>query len=306
MSAFQTAQMFSLQDPNIFNIAVEGVFDDCQDMVKAVSNDLEFKARHKIGTVNSINWARVVAQVVYYFRGYLKATTSNDQKVSFTVPSGNFGNICAGHIARMMGLPIAKLVVATNENNVLDEFFRTGVYRVRKSSETYHTSSPSMDISKASNFERFVYDLVGRDAGRTHALFRKVETHGGFDLSGAPGSDGDEFQRVAGYGFQSGSSNHQDRLNTIREVADDYGITIDTHTADGIKVAREHMEPGVPMIVLETALAAKFNETILEALGTDAERPAGFENIEALPQRFVVMKADVAQMKAYIAERTAG
>jgi threonine synthase len=290
MSAFQTAQMFSLQDPNIFNIAVEGVFDDCQDMVKAVSNDLEFKARHKIGTVNSINWARVVAQVVYYFRGYLKATTSNDQKVSFTVPSGNFGNICAGHIARMMGLPIAKLVVATNENNVLDESF--------------HTSSPSMDISKASNFERFVYELVGRDAERTHALFRKVETHGGFDLSGAPGSDGDEFKRVGEYGFQSGSSNHEDRLATIREVFDDYGITIDTHTADGIKVAREHIEPGVPMIVLETALAAKFNETILEALGADAERPAGFEDIEALPQRFVVMKADVAQMKAYIAERT--
>jgi threonine synthase len=158
MSAFQTAQMFSLQDPNIFNIAIEGVFDDAQDMVKAVSNDLEFKAKHKIGTVNSINWARVVAQVVYYFRGYLSATTSNDQKVSFTVPSGNFGNICAGHIARMMGLPIDKLVAATNENDVLDEFFRTGVYRVRKSAETYHTSSPSMDISKASNFERFVYD----------------------------------------------------------------------------------------------------------------------------------------------------
>jgi threonine synthase len=304
MSAFQTAQMFSLQDPNIHNIAVEGVFDDCQDMVKAVSNDLAFKARHKIGTVNSINWARVVAQVVYYFRGYLKATTSNDQKVSFTVPSGNFGNICAGHIARMMGLPIAKLVVATNENNVLDEFFRTGVYRVRKSSETYHTSSPSMDISKASNFERFVYDLVGRDPERTHALFRKVDTHGGFDLSGAPGSDGDEFKLVANYGFQSGSSSHTDRLDTIRAVADDYDITIDTHTADGIKVAKEHLEPGIPMIVLETALAAKFNETILEALGTDAERPSGFENIEALPQRFVVMGTDVAQMKEFIAAHT--
>jgi threonine synthase len=224
--------------------------------------------------------------------------------VSFTVPSGNFGNICAGHIARMMGLPISKLVVATNENNVLDEFFRTGVYRVRKSSETYHTSSPSMDISKASNFERFVYDLVGRDPERTHALFRKVDTHGGFDLSGAPGSDGDEFKQVAQYGFQSGCSKHEDRLATIREVYDDYGITIDTHTADGIKVAREHIEPGVPMIVLETALAAKFNETILEALGTDAARPAGFENIEALPQRFVVMKPDVAQMKTFIAEHT--
>ena len=304
MSAFQTAQMFSLQDPNIFNIAVEGVFDDAQDMVKAVSNDLEFKAKQKIGTVNSINWARVVAQVVYYFRGYLSATTSNDQKVSFTVPSGNFGNICAGHIARMMGLPIDKLVVATNENDVLDEFFRTGVYRVRKSAETYHTSSPSMDISKASNFERFVFELVGRDGARTKALFQKVETHGGFDLSGKPGSDGDEFKLVAKYGFKSGKSSHDDRLNTIRDVADDYEIMIDTHTADGIKVAKEHIEAGVPMIVLETALAAKFNETILEALGTDAERPKGFENIEDLPQRFVVMPVDVEKMKAYIAANT--
>lgn len=304
MSAFQTAQMFSLQDPNIFNIAVEGVFDDCQDMVKAVSNDLSFKARNKIGTVNSINWARVVAQVVYYFRGYLAATTSNEQKVSFTVPSGNFGNICAGHIARMMGLPIHKLVVATNENDVLDEFFRTGVYRVRKSAETFHTSSPSMDISKASNFERFVYDLVGRDSERTHALFRKVETHGGFDLSGGPGSDGDEFRRVGEYGFVSGKSVHADRLETIRMAYDDYGIVIDTHTADGIKVAREHMDEGVPMIVLETALAAKFNETILEALGTDAPRPAGFEEIEALPQKFVLMRPNVDEMKAFIAAHT--
>jgi len=304
MSAFQTAQMFSLQDPNIFNIAVEGVFDDCQDMVKAVSSDLAFKARHKIGTVNSINWARVVAQVVYYFRGYLAATGSNDQKVSFTVPSGNFGNICAGHIARMMGLPIDKLVVATNENDVLDEFFRTGIYRVRKSAETFHTSSPSMDISKASNFERFVYDLVGRDSERTHALFRKVETHGGFDLSGAAGSDGDEFARVGEYGFVSGKSTHADRLETIRMAYDDYGIVIDTHTADGIKVAREHIEPGVPMIVLETALAAKFNETILEALGTDAPRPAGFEELEALPQKFVLMRPNVDEMKTFIAAHT--
>jgi threonine synthase len=304
MSAFQTAQMFSLQDPNIFNIAVDGVFDDCQDMVKAVSNDLEYKNRQKIGTVNSINWARVVAQVVYYIRGYLSATTSNAQTVSFTVPSGNFGNICAGHIARMMGVPIGRLIVATNENDVLDEFFRTGVYRVRKSSETYHTTSPSMDISKASNFERFIYDLLGRDGDRVRALFRKVETEGGFDLSGKPGSDGDEFAKVPQYGFSSGKSTHQDRVATIRDVQAKYGITIDTHTADGVKVAREHAMPGETMIVLETALPAKFNETIREALGRDADRPAGFENIEALPQRFDVMAADVARIKTYIAERT--
>jgi threonine synthase len=304
MSAFQTAQMFSLQDPNIFNIAVEGVFDDCQDLVKAVSNDLPFKARQKIGTVNSINWARVVAQVVYYFRGYLSATLENSQKVSFTVPSGNFGNICAGHIARMMGLPIDKLVAATNENDVLDEFFRTGVYRVRKSAETYHTSSPSMDISKASNFERFVYDLVGGDSERVRKLFHKVDTEGGFDLSGKPGSDGDEFKLVANYGFRSGKSTHADRIVTIRAVREQYGIVIDTHTADGVKVALENLEPGVPMIVLETALAAKFNETIVEALGEDAPRPLGFENIEALPQKYLVMPADVVQMKAYIATNT--
>ncbi|ABR88533.1 threonine synthase [Janthinobacterium sp. Marseille] len=304
MSAFQTAQMFSLQDPNIFNIAVEGVFDDCQDMVKAVSNDHGFKQQQKIGTVNSINWARVVAQVIYYFRGYLSATTSNEQKVSFTVPSGNFGNICAGHIARMMGLPIDKLVAATNENDVLDEFFRTGVYRVRKSAETYHTTSPSMDISKASNFERFVYDLLGRDGDRVRALFQKVETHGGFDLSGKPGSDGDEFKDIAKFGFASGKSTHSDRVATIRDLQNKYELMIDTHTADGVKVAREHMTPGVTMIVLETALPAKFNETIREALGRDADRPAGFENIEDLPQRFEVMPADVEQMKTFIARHT--
>ncbi|SMP70523.1 threonine synthase [Noviherbaspirillum suwonense] len=304
MSSFQTAQMFSLQDENIFNIAVEGVFDDCQDIVKAVSNDLSYKATQKIGTVNSINWARVVAQVVYYFRGYLLATTSNEQKVSFAVPSGNFGNVCAGHIARMMGLPIDQLVVATNENDVLDEFFRTGIYRVRKSSETYHTTSPSMDISKASNFERFVFDLLGRDAERVASLFRKVDTHGGFDLSGGPGSDGDEFAKVAQYGFVSGKSLHQDRLATIRDVHARHGVTIDTHTADGVKVAREHVKPGVTMIVLETALPAKFNETIQEALGHEAERPAGFGNIESLPQRFVVMPADAAEVKQYIRVHT--
>jgi threonine synthase len=304
MSAFQTAQMFSLQDPNIFNIAVEGVFDDCQDMVKAVSNDHVFKTTQKIGTVNSINWARVVAQVVYYFHGYLSATSHNDQKVSFTVPSGNFGNICAGHIARMMGLPIDKLVAATNENDVLDEFFRTGIYRVRKSAETWHTTSPSMDIAKASNFERFIYDLLEGDAKRVAALFHKVETSGGFDLSGQAGSDGDEFKKIAKFGFQSGKSTHADRLNTLQQVEKKYGITIDTHTADGIKVALEHIEQGVPMIVLETALAAKFNETIQEALGRDAERPLGFENIEALPQQFTLMDTDVTKIKAFIAKHT--
>ncbi|MBU9228888.1 threonine synthase [Burkholderia multivorans] len=299
MSAFQTAQMYSLQDPNIFNLAVEGVFDDCQDIVKAVSNDHAFKAQHKIGTVNSINWARVVAQVVYYFKGYFAATRSNDERVSFTVPSGNFGNVCAGHIARMMGLPIAKLVVATNENDVLDEFFRTGAYRVRSAENTYHTSSPSMDISKASNFERFVFDLLGRDPARVMQLFRDVEEKGGFDLA----ASGD-FARVAEFGFVSGRSSHADRIATIRDVFSRYGTTIDTHTADGVKVAREHLDTGVPMIVLETAQPIKFGETIREALEREPERPAAFDGLESLPQRFEVVKADAQQVKDFIAAHT--
>ncbi|KAF1029316.1 MAG: Threonine synthase [Burkholderia plantarii] len=299
MSAFQSAQMYSLQDPNIFNLAVEGVFDDAQDIVKAVSNDHAFKAKHKIGTVNSINWARVVAQVVYYFKGYFAATTDNEQRVSFTVPSGNFGNVCAGHIARMMGLPIEKLVVATNENDVLDEFFRTGAYRVRGAEQTYHTSSPSMDISKASNFERFVFDLLGRDPERVVQLFRDVEEKGGFDLA----ASGD-FSRVAQFGFVSGRSSHEDRLATIRDVFARYETMIDTHTADGVKVAREHLQPGVPMIVLETAQPIKFGETIREALGREAERPSAFDGIEALPQRFEVVKADVQPVKDFIVAHT--
>ena len=264
MSAFQQAQMFSLQDPNIHNIAIEGVFDDCQDIVKAVSNDLDFKRRYRIGTVNSINWARLLAQVVYYFAGYFLTTGGNDERVDFTVPSGNFGNVCAGHVARQMGLPIGQLVVATNENDVLDEFFRTGVYRVRGSADTHETSSPSMDISKASNFERFVFDLLGRDGTRTRALFHDALAQGGrFDLSADPAFA----QARQRFGFVSGKSTHADRLATIRDVYEKHGVMIDTHTADGVKVARQHLQPGVPMIVLETALPIKFAATIREALG---------------------------------------
>ena len=298
MSPFQQAQMFSLLDENIHNIAIEGVFDDCQDIVKAVSNDLDFKRKYRIGTVNSINWARLLAQVVYYFAGYFQATTVNSQQVSFTVPSGNFGNVCAGHVARMMGLPIAQLVVATNENDVLDEFFRTGVYRVRGTADTHKTSSPSMDISKASNFERFVFDLLGRDAAKTRALFGDaLNQQGRFDLSADP-----RFAEAASrYGFVSGKSTHANRLATIRQVFEHHGVMIDTHTADGVKVAREHLQPGVPMLVLETALPIKFAGTIVEALGREPERPAKFNGIEDLPKRVKVMPADVAQVKAYIA-----
>jgi len=296
MSAFQRAQMYSLQDANIHNLAVKGVFDDCQDLVKAVAGDLPFRERHHIGTVNSINWGRVVAQVVYYVRGYLHGTRSNEEKVSFAVPSGNFGNIFSGWVAKQMGLPIDRLVLATNENDVLDEFFRTGRYRVRGGGETHATSSPSMDISKASNFERYVFDMIGRDAAMLRELWWEVDTRAQFHLGGTP-----VWPLIQASGMVSGSSTHTDRLRTIAMVHERYKLIVDPHTADGMKVALQNRDRSVPMICLETALPVKFAETIVEAIGVQPPRPPAFDGIEARAQRFETIDADAGVLKDYIA-----
>ncbi len=305
MSSFQRAQMYSLMDDNIHNISVKGVFDDCQDIVKALAGDVTFKTTYHLGAVNSINWARICAQIVYYFWAWLRCTDEaasagkdvSGYKVSFTVPSGNFGNILSGHFARSMGLPIHRLVLATNENNVLEEFFRTGVYRPRASAETLATSSPSMDISKASNFERFVFDLLGRDAKRLASTWKKLDQDGAFDLS----SDLPRFTEE--FGFVGGSSTHQDRLDTIRQVEQESGILIDPHTADGVKVAREFVEEGIPMLVLETALPAKFGETIQEATGKPAPIPEHLKSLGDLPQKVVIMDNDPEAIRDYIKAR---
>ena len=298
MSPFQQAQMFSLQEANIHNLALQGVFDDCQDIVKAVSNDLEFKRKYRIGTVNSINWARLLAQVVYYFAAYFQATKSDAERVSFTVPSGNFGNVCAGHVARQMGLPIEQLVVATNENDVLDEFFCTGVYRPRGAEHTLETSSPSMDISKASNFERFVFDLLERDAARVKRLFgEELAAKGFFEITP------EERARMSErYGFVSGRSTHEDRVKTIQLCHQRYGVVIDTHTADGLKVALEKRREGVPMLVLETALPAKFAATIEEALGIVPPRPAALADLEDRPKRVTVLPVSVDLVKQFVVD----
>jgi threonine synthase len=300
MSPFQQAQMFSLTDPNIFNLAVEGNFDDCQDLVKAVANDAEFKARFRIGAVNSINWARIAAQVVYYFKGYFAATSSEHERVDFCVPSGNFGNILAAHVAREMGLPVRQLILATNENDVLDEFFRTGRYRPRAAAETHATSSPSMDISKASNFERFIFDVTGRNPARVRELWAQLATRGGFDLTGTPW-----WANVQSAGIVSGRSTHADRLATIRDIATRFGIIIDPHTADGVKVGLQHRDPDTPLICVETALAAKFATTIREATGREPARPSAWRGLEALPQHSTTIGTDVRQVKSFIAEHAA-
>jgi threonine synthase len=301
MSPFQQAQMYSLADENIHNLAIDGSFDDCQDIVKAIAGDLAFKHRYSIGAVNSINWARVAAQVVYYFKGYYAVTRAPGAMVDFAVPSGNFGNIFAGHVAKSMGLPIRRLILATNENDVLDEFFRTGRYRPRASAETQATSSPSMDISKASNFERFVFDQVGRDPSMVKALWHELERDGGFDLSRTP-----HWARVKASGFVSGSSTHADRLQTIRETFARSGVAVDPHTADGLKVGRELRDPATPMVCIETALPAKFAATLREALGHDPGRPPAYADLEERPQRSVVLPADVDRVKAFIAAHAEG
>ncbi|MGO1769100.1 MAG: threonine synthase [Microbacterium sp.] len=305
MSAFQRAQMYSLHDENIHNIAVEGVFDDCQNLVKALAGDLAFKREQNLGAVNSINLARITAQVVYYFWAWLRASdgVSADERTrfeaSFTVPSGNFGNILSGYVARGMGLPIRRLVLAANENNVLDEFFRTGVYRPRSAADTHSTSSPSMDISKASNLERFLFDLLERDPERMRDAWRRIDETGELDLSGEQHRFTEEF------GFLSGTSTHADRVATIRSVSEATGEVIDPHTADGVTVARRFVETGVPMLVLETAKPEKFQETITEAIGRTLPLTDELREMLDAPQKVVEMPADADALRAYIAEHAA-
>lgn len=290
MSEFQRAQMYSLDDANIHNIAIKGMFDDCQDIVKALQQDADFKAKYSLGTVNSINWGRILAQIVYYFKAYFAVTDlecDSSKKVSFCVPSGNFGNICAGHIAREMGLPIDRLIVATNENDVLNDFFNQGAYNPRPADKTYVTSSPSMDISKASNFERFVYLLLDKDSARVHQLFDGVKSGQGFDLS-------DVLEAVNNrYGFAAGKSTHADRLATIKDLYNHHNELIDPHTADGVKVARELQRDGEIIICAETALPVKFAETIVEAVGEiTIERPKHTEALEELQQYVTILDND--------------
>jgi threonine synthase len=295
MSAFQQAQMYALDDPNIHNLSIEGTFDDCQDIVKSIAGDATFKRTHSLGAVNSINWARIAAQVVYYFKGYFAATRDDSERVDFAVPSGNFGNVLAGHVARRMGLPIARLIVATNENDVLDEFFRTGRYRPRAAAETHATSSPSMDISRASNFERYMFDIVGREPEALRRLWQSLERERAFDVAGTPA-----WSRVQASGFVSGSSTHADRIATIRDVHDAYGILIDPHTADGMKVGREWRRADVPLVCLETALPVKFAATIREALGFEPPLPVAYADLAAKPRRCTRLPADAARVKAFI------
>jgi threonine synthase len=273
MSDFQKAQMAQLSGGNIVNLSVDGRFDDCQDMVKALKKQPEFA---DLGAVNSINWGRVAAQVPYYVSGYLQAAEKVGDAVDFVVPSGNFGNVLAGYIARKIGVPIRKLIVASNENDVMHELIQTGVYRLRGAAKI--TSSPSMDITKASNCERVLPDIFSQ-ASRVAQYMHEFETNGevAFEEMGVAA---DSMRRL---GFDSGVSTHSDRLASIA-WAHEHGVAIDPHTADAVTVARSFMsmqsEDTTPMVCMGTALPVKFEETMKEALGAVPERPARFVGLE--------------------------
>lgn len=298
MSDVQRAQMYSLDDPNIHNIAVAGVFDDCQNLVKTINADATFKRRYSIGAVNSINFGRIAAQIVYYVWSWLRCTDGlraearASYRVDVAVPSGNFGNIYAGHLARSMGVPIRRLILATNENDVLNEFFRTGVYAPRSSALTLATSSPSMDISRASNLERFIRQLLGEEA--FVAAWAEMERSGRLDLSTHRERMREEL------GFVSGRSTHADRLEAIRRVRAATGYLIDPHTADGVTVALREMEPGFPTLVLETAKAAKFGETVAEAIGEQPPIPQALQSLLAAPQHVTSIDDDAAALRRII------
>ena len=293
VSPVQERQMTSVLDANVRNLAVEGTFDDCQDIVKELFGDLAFRDACKLGAVNSINWARVLAQVVYYFYAAFRVQSATGAtKVRFAVPTGNFGDIFAGYVACRMGLPVDKLVLATNENDILARYFNTGVYSL---SEVAPTLSPSMDIQVASNFERYLYYLAGEDA----ATLKKWMA--GFKATGSLTTP------AAAHGcFAAGRGDTAMTLATIREYWDRYRYLLDPHTAVGVAVGSQVLDASAPMICLATAHPAKFGDAIARATGQDLAHHPILDALSGLPTRMDIVPADAAVVAAIVKTAIAG
>lgn len=293
VSPIQELQMTTVVDPNVFNLAIEGTFDDGQAMVKEIFGDLDFKSRHALGAINSINWARVLAQVVYYFYAFGRVQQQTGCKqVNFSVPTGNFGDIFAGYIARRMGLPIHKLILATNENNILARFVRNGDYSI---SEVVETLSPSMDIQLASNFERYLFYLYQGDCSRVCQAMESFRASGRLDFSGA------ELAQV-GEDFLAMSIDRSATLTTIGDFHAATGYLLDPHTAVGVKAAQQLNDGMVPVICLATAHPAKFGAAVQQAIGRQPPVPASLQGIESRPKRCQTVAADSAAVKAFVQE----
>jgi len=285
VSRVQELQMTTVEDKNVYNIAIKGTFDDCQAIVKAIFNDLEFKEKYKLGAVNSINWARVLAQIVYYFYAYFKIGV---QELYFSVPTGNFGDIFAGYMAKRMGLPIKRLILATNSNDILYRFVNFGDY---SKGEVVKTISPSMDIQVASNFERYLYYLFDEDTDKVRDLMDE------FSETGALKFSSDILERVK-EDFESFRSGENDTKKTIKSFYEETGYILDPHTACGVYAAKMSHHPDV--ICLATAHPAKFPEAIFDAIGRYPETPQTIKDLEKKEKRFTVLDNSVDGVKNFI------
>ncbi|MDZ4184251.1 MAG: threonine synthase [Desulfuromonadales bacterium] len=291
VSPIQEKQMTTVLDANVFNLAIRGSFDDGQNIVKEIFNDLPFKNEHALGAVNSINWARVLAQVVYYFYAWGQVRkNSNCHDVYFSVPTGNFGDIFAGYIAKEMGLPIRRLILATNANNILSRFVRDGDYSI---GEVVQTWSPSMDIQISSNFERYLYYLHNGDTAAVNAAMATFKESGRLSFTDA------QRARIAG-DFLTCSVTNDETLATIRDFYQATGYCLDPHTAIGVKAAQSCAEAPIPIICLATAHPAKFGEAVRQAIGSDPQRPPCLVGIEEQPSRCETVDAETDVIKAFV------
>lgn len=292
VAPLQEKQMTSVLGSNVFNMALDGTFDDCQRIMKSIFRDLTFKKEYALGAVNSVNWARVLVQMVYYFSsGLYVMKQQGASSVRFAVPTGNFGDILAGYYAYRMGLPIGKLILATNENDILSRFFTTGVY---SRGELVSTLSPSMDIQVASNFERYLYYKLNEDAQKTRALIEQFRESGTLRLDCPEGQGVDNL-------FAAGVGNRQETLAIIKKYYERYGYVLDPHTSVGVYVAERHFEKGEPMICLATAHPAKFPQAIQEATGKDFGRHEILDAVKDARTRCAVLPADEDAVRGYIA-----
>ncbi len=296
VSRVQERQMTTVLDENVFNIAIQGTFDDGQRIIKALFNDLEFKKEYCLGAINSVNWARIVAQIVYYFYGALKLRSgSSSGKVQLCVPTGNFGNIFAGYAATCMGAPISKLILATNENNILARFFESGIY---EKSQVKQTLSPSMDIQIASNFERYLYYLLGENAQKLNDYMYDFDKNGTIDIRSKIDKKG-----VTTFVAKSGSDKHT--LEMIKKYYEHYNYLLDPHTAIGVGIAEQFLEDGERTLCLATAHPAKFGEAIKQALGNDVAIHDSISALTHLPTRCTILSADKHTIQSYLIESIA-
>lgn len=286
VSPLQERQMTTLPDANVHPIAIRGTFDDGQRVLKQLFNDMTFKWEYHLGAVNSVNWARVLAQVVYYFWGAFRAMDATGaSSVQVSVPTGNFGDIFAGYIARRMGAPISRLILATNENDILSRFFNTGTY---SRGDVHPTLSPSMDIQVASNFERYLFYRLNENPDAVRSLMEDFARTGSITV---PGKDDT---------FAAGRGDTEATLAAIRKYHSAYGYILDPHTAVGVHVAEQFIQPGIPMVCLATASPAKFSEAIIRALGSDLARHPTLEALKSLPIHKALLDPTKEAVKQYV------